>query len=259
MAGNITSNVGLIGNVSVLADAVNKLPGDLTGNILSATSIGNIVVAGDITSKITATGGNIGAITGTGTGDQTLQLTTVAGTGTIGALTFNTLANTKTLDLTVTNAITIGAISVNNATALTTGDLKLTGGAALTTVGNLTVDGKVTLNNSLGAVITMGKIDVGSFDAIGGALTVGAGGVGSNVGYILIADTDTASTNTVNFQFRNWTTVAGVVTAANVGLKAVVGIVEGPTNLDTGGVLAPVGTIANAAGQTSNELTFIYA
>jgi hypothetical protein len=89
LTGNITSNVGSIGNITVLADLLNTQAGDLTGAISAATSIGSISVAGDLSGSVTTQNGGIGTVTvnelsgslsatGTNAVDGTINAVTIA-------------------------------------------------------------------------------------------------------------------------------------------------------------------------------------
>jgi hypothetical protein len=164
--------------------------GDLRGNLTTtAGSIGAITVEGDISSTITSAA-NIGAIIGKGTGtvNNVLSLDTGAA-GTIGDLTFNSgnLAAGETVEVTITDAVSVGAIQL--ASTAGNANLDLNGGAALTTVGAITVDGSLDIAGAtLTSVKTLTSVNIGSFVANAGARQdIGSAAVaGSTVGSIAI-------------------------------------------------------------------------
>ena len=250
VTGSITSTTGNIAQINVTASGAalgavtNTVTSFGTLAITAADSITGLVTVGG-TSTITA-GVNIGNVISTATASSTITLDTAATTGTIGNVTSTGATALGTLTLTVVDAVSIGNIDVQNATLATDRNLTITNGAALASIGNITVDGALALGNSLSAVSTLGNVSVGSLATRTSHVEIGAApvAVGSTVGTITITTGDLAIlaggllANT-QYQFNFDTYAANPVVTAGGGAV---------TPTASGAWAVGVGTGSNAAG-----------
>lgn len=182
--GGIVNAGGTIGTITATGATVAITGVTFTGG----TAIGVTTATGDVSASYTTTdaaSSNIGNITGTGTGNQVVTLSTGAAGGVIGNLDFSKLNNGSVLTLSINNAVTLGSVTV--ASPGGSADLGLAGGTALTSIGAVAVDGKVTLANSLTSVTALTSLNVGSFAVPGSQIVIGnSAAVGTTVGAITI-------------------------------------------------------------------------
>lgn len=201
--GNIT--VALTKSTALAINAVNldasfdAVPAPGTAAADQKAKIGTVTTTGDNLGILGLTAiapVSIGAITSSGTGNQSVDLDAP----TSGALTFNGLGNANTVTVDATAKVTtLGAITVEapGGTPANTGNLTITGATAVTTLGAIAVDGELTLP-SLTTLKTASTI--GAFTIDSGGSKVGTGLAGSSIGLVTIGD-GSAGVNNVTFQF----------------------------------------------------------
>jgi len=161
----------------------------------AGTAIGATTATGDITAASyntsDAAASTIGNITGTGTGNQLVVLTTGAAGGVIGNVDFSNLNAGSKVVLGISNAVTLGNVTV--ASPGGAADLGLTGGATLTSIGAVSVDGQITFANSLAAVTKLTSLSAGSFAVPAPQIVIGdSAAAGTTSGAITIT-TDQAN------------------------------------------------------------------
>jgi hypothetical protein len=208
--GNATFNAGIGVNGNAIGAINVALTNAAAKNAISNVTLdatlnpGGAVLAADQKSDIgaiTTTGTNlgitnlkvtapdvIGTITSSGTGIQSVELNAK----TTGTLSFQSLASGNSLTAIIgANVTSLGAITVASPNA-TVADLSIAAAgignlSAITTVGAISVDGKVTLSHSLDKVTSLTSLGVGSFAAPLAQIVIGdSGAAGTTVGGISI-------------------------------------------------------------------------
>jgi len=211
--GSATDNVGFVAETGITAFTATGNVVDTSLDTSKVGTIGNVSVAGNMTNLLVSAGTSIGSITGTGTGDQSLTLVTIGDKGGIGALSFSALDD-KTATVTVTDAVSIGNITVAT-TGAKNGNLDLSdANTTLVTLGNISVDGTLTLSTDLTSAKTVGTVNAG---VITGNADVGTGLAGSSIGLITITNGNVGA-NDVAFAFasmngRTFATADGLTNA----------------------------------------------
>lgn len=260
------ATAGLITSITVNTTSATGVTGKMATAVTAAVgNIGKVVVAGDFSGNITATkgdvsktdglsfgtvtagsitagsaaapnnnAGDIGNITivGDSAATQSLVVNAFKGAttgGTVGTIKAEGIKdNADILQINLgANTVSVGAITVSDSDTGENANLELSGGASLTTLGAITVDGSFKLSNNLAAVTSAGAFNVGSVVAPGALIQIGSGatGAGSTIASIAIgADTAGAGANQYSFRFG---TIAGQTTAS-AGANVVATV--GPTN-----------------------------
>jgi len=151
--GNITVD-DLTQDVEIAGDlaGVFTINGDFSGKIDVATMTGSVVINGNALGGEIESDAAIGDVTGFGTGNQTLTLDAVTS---IDDVNFQNLAGGSTFGLTIDNATSIGNVVFIASSGQAA--VSFTGGANLTSMGDLYIDGNFTLNNNLGALTDVGS------------------------------------------------------------------------------------------------------
>jgi hypothetical protein len=152
----------------VFAAANNSNSATIGGTVEAAVGITSVQVTGNLTAATrfatTASSSTIGAITGSGTGNQALQVST-GNFGSVGAVKFESLGSGASVDYNVgANVATLGNISVRGSFGSSNNNSLLLSGALtnLTTLNEVRVDGTANLSILKSGVNSMGVINVGT-------------------------------------------------------------------------------------------------
>ena len=275
LAGNITSTVGSIGTITVLADLLNTQAGNLSGAVLSATSVGNLSVAGDLSGSVTTQNGGIGTVTvnelsgrlsatGTNAVDGTINAVTIADGSTAGLA--NITATGALTSLTVSAKGYAGDVSVGNIGATqVTGDLtgKITATDGI--IGNVTVTGNI-VNSTLMAVTSIGTVtangtgnQIVNLDAptvvavtfksmaSGTTATISVGATATSLGAVTVGDPTAPAGLTITGGSASLVTVGNITVDGNANISGVtLGADAAVGDISVGGEFTTVGALSTA-------------
>lgn len=227
------SGNGNTATAGVTVEATNSIASiQATGNLTGATRFATTAFGGS----------SIGTITGTGSGNQSVQVTT-GEFGSVGALTFNSLSSGASVDYNVgANVFSLGNISVRGQFGFSDNSLLLTGALTnLNMLGEVRVEGTADLRNLKSGVSSLGAINVGtlvlpsnlsnvislsslSASQVNTIAPVTFGSIfGSNAGAISIGSSFTGGTSSqVNFAFGGYAQTP-IISGSFLGSGATIG------------------------------------